>query len=282
MFIRIGPKTTEIPVAVLVPNFITTLSMCSGLASIHFSLMGKWEHAVAAIAMAMIFDALDGRAARMLRVSSKFGAVLDSLSDFVSFGVAPAIILHQWLLKPAISPLELGAVMVFALCAGLRLARFTAAVPGVKPAPPPPSPTAPPTAAGTSLPPASAVSGATSNYFTGMPTPAGAATVMIPAMHELAGWTTWKFPQWSIAALAFATGLLMVSTLPTFAFKKLSIRRPLVIPAMILLGFVAVSLVTHLWLTLMIIASLNLALVPWSWFVRRRARMAAPKAATAP
>ncbi|MFZ4430781.1 MAG: CDP-alcohol phosphatidyltransferase family protein [Phycisphaerales bacterium] len=271
MFIRIGPKTTEIPVAVLVPNFITTLSMCSGLASIHFSLMGKWEHAVAAIAMAMVFDALDGRAARMLRVSSKFGAVLDSLSDFVSFGVAPAIILHQWLLKPAVSPLELGAVMVFALCAGLRLARFTAAVPGVKPA-------AAPVTGGVASP----VPNTTSNYFTGMPTPAGAATVMIPAMHELADWTAWKFPQWSIAALAFATGLLMVSTLPTFAFKKLSIRRPLVIPAMIVLGFVAVSLVTHLWLTLMIIASLNLALVPWSWFVRRRARMAALKAATAP
>jgi CDP-diacylglycerol--serine O-phosphatidyltransferase len=129
---------------------------------------------------------------------------------------------------------------------------------------------------------ASPVPNTTSNYFTGMPTPAGAATVMIPAMHELADWTAWKFPQWSIAALAFATGLLMVSTLPTFAFKKLSIRRPLVIPAMIVLGFVAVSLVTHLWLTLMIIASLNLALVPWSWFVRRRARMAALKAATAP
>jgi len=267
MFIRIGPKQTEIPVAVLVPNFITTLSMCSGLASIHFSLMGKWEHAVAAIALAMIFDALDGRAARLLHVSSKFGAVLDSLSDFVSFGIAPAIILHQWLLKPAVTPVELGAVMVFALCAGLRLARFTAAVPGAKPAP-----------AASSGQPSSA---APSNYFTGMPTPAAAATVMIPAMHDLADWTTWKFPQWAIAGLAFATGLLMVSTLPTFAFKKLSIRRPLVIPAMILLGFVAVSLVTHLWLTLMIIASVNLALVPWSWFVRRKARLAAPKPASA-
>lgn len=270
MFIRIGPKTTEIPVAVLVPNFITTLSMCSGLASIHFSLLGKWEHAVAAIAMAMVFDALDGRAARMLRVSSKFGAVLDSLSDFVSFGVAPAIILHQWLLKPVMTPVELGAITVFALCAGLRLARFTAAVPAAKPA-----------AATVANVSQSVPQPVASNYFTGMPTPAGAATVMIPAMHELADWTTWKFPQWSIAALAFATGLLMVSTLPTFAFKKLSIRRPLVIPAMIVLGFVAVSLVTHLWLTLMIVASVNLALVPWSWFVRRKALAASPRPASA-
>ncbi len=272
MFIRIGPKTTEIPVAVLVPNFITTLSMCSGLASIHFSLMGKWEHAVAAIAMAMVFDALDGRAARLLHVSSKFGAVLDSLSDFVSFGVAPAIILHQWLLKPVMTPIELGAVSVFALCAGLRLARFTAAAPAPKPA------AATAVASGTVQP---AASSPPSNYFTGMPTPAGAATVMIPAMHELAGWTSWKFPQWSIAALAFATGLLMVSTLPTFAFKKLSIRRPLVIPVMIVLGFVAVSLVTHLWLTLMIMASVNLALVPWSWFIRRKARAASARPAPA-
>lgn len=255
MFIKIGPKQTELPVAALVPNLITTLAMCSGLASIHFSLGERWEPAVAAIAMSMVFDALDGRAARLLRVSSKFGAVLDSLSDFVSFGVAPAIILHQWLLKPAVTPIELAAVMVYAVCAGLRLARFTAAVPATKPA------------AGPSNGPV-----VTSNYFTGMPTPAAASAVMIPAMYRLAEPNGWQMPQWVIALLAISIGLLMVSTIPTFAFKKLTISRRLVVPLMLLFALFAVTLITHFWLTLVAISAINVALVPWSWWKRRKAR----------
>ena len=249
MFFKIGPKQTEVPVAALVPNFITTLSLCSGLASIHFALVERWEASVSAIALAMIFDALDGRAARLLRVSSKFGAVLDSLSDFVSFGVAPAILLHQWLLKPAVTPFELAAVMVFALCSGLRLARFTANVQVSKPA-----------------------NTAGSNYFSGMPTPAAAATVLIPAMYELSNTSTWKIPQWAIVALSIFIGLMMVSTVPTFAFKKLTINRRLVVPVMILLGLMVVSLITHFWLTLAALATLNLCLTPFSWYMRRKAR----------
>jgi len=252
MFIKIGPKQTELPVAALVPNLITTLAMCSGLASIHFSLGERWEPAVAAIAMSMVFDALDGRAARLLRVSSKFGAVLDSLSDFVSFGVAPAVILHQWLLKPAVTPVELAAVMVYAVCAGLRLARFTAAVPASKPV--------------------SGGSVASSNYFTGMPTPAAASAVLIPAMYRLAEPSGWQMPQWVISLLAIVIGLLMVSTIPTFAFKKLTISRRLVVPLMILFALFAVTLITHFWLTLVALSTLNLALIPWSWWRRRRTK----------
>jgi CDP-diacylglycerol--serine O-phosphatidyltransferase len=250
MFLKVGPKRTgEIPIAALVPNFITTLSMCSGLASIHFSLIKHWEPAVGAIALAMVFDALDGRAARLLRVSSKFGAVLDSLSDFVSFGVAPAIILHEWLLAPAMTPVELAAVMIYAMCAGLRLARFTAAVPTTK------QPHAP-----------------SSNYFTGMPTPAAAAAVMIPAMYNLSNVSLWIIPQWAIVLLSLTIGFLMVSRVPTFAFKKLTIQRRLVIPVMILLCLVVVSMATHFWFTLVVISALNVLLIPFAWAMRARTR----------
>lgn len=248
MFLKISGKDTEIPVAAMIPNFITALSLCSGLASIHFSLIEKWPHAVAAIAFAMFFDALDGRAARLLRVSSKFGAVLDSLSDFVSFGVAPAIILHEWLLKPAITPFELAAVMVYAVCAGLRLARFTAAVTPVKPG----------------------QQTVSSNYFTGMPTPGAAAAVLIPAMYELAEVPGWKFPQWLVITLAITIGLLMVSRVPTFAFKKLTINRRFAIPMMVILCFVVVSAITFFWLTLTVLATINLFLVPFAGAVKRR------------
>lgn len=246
MFIKIGNKTSDVPIAALVPNFITTLALCCGLASIHFSLVEKWDSAIAAIALSMVFDALDGRAARLLRVSSKFGAVLDSLSDFVSFGVAPAIVLHQWLLRPAVTPIELGAVMIYALCTGLRLARFTAAVPSSKPG------------------------SAPTNYFTGMPTPGAAAAVMIPAMWELSKASTFKIPQFAIAALAVTIGLLMVSRVPTFAFKKISINRRLAVPMMILLGLIVVNTVTHFWLTLTILSAVNLLLIPFAYFVKNR------------
>jgi len=288
MFFKLGPKTSQVPIAVLVPNIITTLSLCSGLASIHFALIEKWGPAVASIALAMVFDALDGRAARLLHVSSKFGAVLDSLSDFVSFGVAPAIILHEWLLKPAVTPFELSGVMIYALCAGMRLARFTAAVPGSKPATysprsapsaPPPLPPLPPLTPDTfqsspspqpTPPPASTAT----NYFSGMPTPAAAAAVMIPALVNLSGVFTWQFPQWSIVALALVIGLLMVSRVPTFAFKKLSINRRLIVPMLLLIGLTVVSLVTHFWLTLAILATFNFCLTPFSWFIRWRAKAA--------
>lgn len=246
MFIKLGPKGEQVPIAVLIPNIITTLSLCSGLASIHYSLIEKWDFAVAAIALAMIFDMLDGRAARLLHVSSRFGAVLDSLSDFVSFGVAPAIILHEWLLTPAITPFELGAVMIYALCAGLRLARFTANVGA-------PKNTAP------------------SNYFTGMPTPAAAAGVMIPALLQLSN-AQWKFPQWGIMLLSITIALLMVSRVPTFAYKKFSISRQLTVLLMVLMGVLAVTLLTHFWLTLAVIASVNVLLTPVSWVMKSRVK----------
>ena len=144
-----------IPVRMLVPNFITLLAICAGLTAIRLSTEGRMELAVAAIVFAAVLDGLDGRVARMIKGQSKFGAELDSLADFVNFGVAPGLILYFWQLH------ELGnggwiAAMVFAISGGLRLARFNATID---------DPNKPAFAA---------------NYFTGVPAPAGAITVLLP------------------------------------------------------------------------------------------------------
>src|SRR5947207_1661416 len=144
-----------IPVRTLVPNLITLLALCAGLTAIRLAVEDKLEWAVAAIVFAALLDGIDGRVARMLKGTSRFGAELDSLADFVNFGVAPALILYFWSLH------ELGnagwiAAMVFAICAGLRLARFNVMLD---------DPNRPAWAA---------------NFFVGMPAPGGAITVLLP------------------------------------------------------------------------------------------------------
>src|ERR671934_1618316 len=151
-----------IPVRTLVPNLITLLALCAGLTAIRLALEDKLEWAVAAIVFAALLDGIDGRVARMLKGTSRFGAELDSLADFVNFGVAPGLILYFWALH------ELGnvgwiAAMVFAICAGLRLARFNVAID---------DPNRPAWAG---------------NFFTGVPAPAGAIIVLLPIYLHLLG-----------------------------------------------------------------------------------------------
>src|SRR6266568_1509000 len=151
-----------IPVRMLVPNVITLLAICAGLTAIRLSTEGRMELAVAAIVFAAVLDGLDGRVARMIKGQSKFGAELDSLADFVNFGVAPGLILYFWQLH------QLGNVgwitaMVFAICAGLRLARFNVAIE---------DPNRPAWAG---------------DFFTGVPAPAGAITVLLPIYLSLLG-----------------------------------------------------------------------------------------------
>src|ERR1700710_212129 len=144
-----------IPVRMLVPNFITLLAICAGLTAIRLSTEGRMELAVAAIVFAAILDGVDGRVARMIKGQSKFGAELDSLADFVNFGVAPGLILYFWGLHD-LKTAGWIAAMVFAICASLRLARFNASID---------DPDRPPFAV---------------NFFTGVPAPAGAIIVLLP------------------------------------------------------------------------------------------------------
>src|SRR5947208_122882 len=152
----------RIPVRTLAPNMVTLLAMCAGLTAIRMAFEGRYVLALAAIVFAAILDGIDGRLARFLKGTSRFGAELDSLADFVNFGVAPALILYFWGLHDLKSAGWIAA-MVFAICAGLRLARFNVMAD---------DPNRPVWAA---------------NFFVGMPAPAGAITVLLPIYLNLLG-----------------------------------------------------------------------------------------------
>ncbi len=270
MFIRMGDHKKTVPALVLVPNLLTTLALCCGLASVHFALLKDWDKALAAIVLSGIFDVLDGAAARLLRVSSRFGAVLDSLSDFLAFGVAPALILQQWLLVPAAAngtekparwlvTLTLVAVMTFAVCAALRLARFTSALDKPAPAPPP---------AGQ---PAMKKPGL---FFVGMPTPAGAGVVLIPAFLLASDEVpqVLSVPQWVIAGWTILIGLLMVSRIPMFALKGVRVGRRWTAPLLLVVVMLAALMLMEPWLVLAGIAIFYFATIPWAWMLQRHGR----------
>ncbi len=290
MFIRYPSRQRDVPLRLIVPNLLTTMGLCSGLVSIHFTLKPAmsaaegapggpdFDRAVAAIMVAAVFDMLDGRAARLLRASSKFGTVLDSLSDFLCFGVAPAVLLHQWMLRrPDLQPLNKGiealilaAILLFALCSALRLARFTAAaeVPKTDSAGNPikPSPLA-------------------SKFFVGMPTPAAAAAVLIPVMLTLSNLVGSAPPTLAIVGYTFAIAWLMVSRQPMFSFKKVRISRPLVFPLMIAVGLWFVLAAKDFWLAIASIAGVYLLTLPlslWSYYKTVKKMNELAPAATGP
>lgn len=239
----------DVPIWALIPNLITTIALSCGLASIYFSMQGKFEHAMAAIILSGIFDVLDGRAARMLKASSKFGAVLDSLSDFLSFGVAPAVLLLQRDLVKE-DALGLAAAMTYAICAAVRLARFTSA------ATVPAKPDAP---------------GAV--FFTGMPSPAAAGAALIPPM--LMASETLKSLEITIkpglvAAHMIVIGLFMISRLPMFSIKKIRISRGLIAPLLVVLGLIVASAVKDVWLTTAGLSMFYLLLIPVAFVSRMR------------
>ncbi|UPK39434.1 phosphatidylcholine/phosphatidylserine synthase [Bradyrhizobium sp. 186] len=211
-----------IPVRMLVPNVITLLAICAGLTAIRLSIEGRMSLAVYAIVFAAALDGIDGRVARMIKGQSKFGAELDSLADFVNFGVAPGLMLYFWQLH------ELGnagwiAAMVFAISGGLRLARFNATMD---------DPNKPAFAA---------------NFFTGVPAPAGAITVLLPiyvAFLDLGRW-----PAAVTAGYTLLIAFLMVSRLPVFSGKTMRMRVPpeLVLPAFVAVIFFIALVIAYPW-----------------------------------
>jgi CDP-diacylglycerol---serine O-phosphatidyltransferase len=249
-----------IPVRMLVPNFITLLAICAGLTAIRLSTEGRMELAVAAIVFAAILDGLDGRVARMIKGQSKFGAELDSLADFVNFGVAPGLILYFWQLHDLNNGAWIAA-MVFAISGGLRLARFNATID---------DPNKPAFAA---------------NYFTGVPAPAGAITVLLPIYLAFLG-----VPMPPATLTAFYTlliGFLMVSRLPVFSGKTVKMRVPpeMVLPVFVSVVFFIALLIGYPWHILSAGSVLYLLSLPMGWKSYRdheRAAAAQANVATEP
>ena len=247
-----------IPVRTLLPNLITLLALCAGLTAIRLSMEGKLELALAAIVFAGVLDGIDGRIARMLKGTSRFGAELDSLADFVNFGVAPALILYFWGLHELKSAGWIAA-LVFAICAGLRLARFNVMID---------DPNKPAWAG---------------NFFTGIPAPAGAITVLLPIYLYFLGVSNNLVTIWLTFFYTLAIALLMVSTLPVFSGKRVGKRVP---PDMVLPVFVAVVLffallVSYPWQVLSIGVFVYLCCLPFGWLSYREYQRKDKEAAAA-
>jgi CDP-diacylglycerol--serine O-phosphatidyltransferase len=230
----------QVPVRVLIPNIFTLVGLCAGLTAIRMGIEARWDLAVAALVFAAVLDGIDGRVARLLKASSRFGAELDSLADFVNFGVAPAIIMFNWALEDLRS-LGWIAVLVFAVCSALRLARFNVSLdrtdtPAWK-----------------------------SNYFVGVPAPAGAIILLLPIYVQDLGL---HVPSLTPLVLFYTLGiaLLMVSNVPTFSGKLIGqrIAREYVPPVFVLAALFIALLLTYPSLTLAVGSLVYLALIPVS------------------
>jgi CDP-diacylglycerol---serine O-phosphatidyltransferase len=246
-----------IPVRMLVPNVITLLAICAGLTAIRLSIEGRMTLAVYAIVFAAALDGIDGRIARLIKGQSKFGAELDSLADFVNFGVAPGLMLYFWQLHELRNAGWIAA-MVFAISGGLRLARFNATMD---------DPNKPPFA---------------SNFFTGIPAPAGAITVLLPiyaAFLDLGRW-----PAAVTAGYTLLIAFLMVSRLPVFSGKTVRMRVPpeLVLPMFVGVIFFIALLISYPWHILLAGSVLYLLALPWGWRSYQRQARAFAAASPAP
>lgn len=228
-----------LPVRTLIPNALTVLALCAGLTAIRFALEQRFEAAVAAILIASVFDGLDGRIARLLQGSSRFGAELDSLTDFVNFGVAPVLVLYIWSLN------EIGgvgwiAVLIYAVCCALRLARFNVALEDPdKPA-------------------------WMGNYFVGVPAPAGAMLVMLPLFLSFSMVDGLNTLPILIAAHCCFVAFLMVSRIPTFSGKRMSLRieRDMFLPILLLVGLSAAVILNYPWIAFTGLCFVYLASIP--------------------
>lgn len=240
-----------IPVRMLVPNVITLLAICAGLTAIRLSIEGRLELALAAIVFAALLDGIDGRIARLIKGQSRFGAELDSLADFVNFGVTPGLILYFWQLHE-LNNVGWISAMMFAISGGLRLARFNATMD---------DPNRPAFAAG---------------FFTGVPAPAGALLVLLPIYLSFLGAP--KLPTTLVALYTLLIAFLMVSRLPVFSGKTVHTRVPpeMVLPVFVLTVLVIALLIGYPWHLLSAGAIIYLLTLPAGYLsYRRHERIAA-------
>ena len=232
------PRLKRLPFNKMIPNILTLLALCAGMTAIQYSLRENWEAAVYSILAAAILDTLDGRVARLLKGSSKFGAELDSLSDFIGFGVAPALMLFMW------STHDLGkpgwvVALLFGVCCALRLARFN-------------------TALESAMPPWAY------NYFSGVPAPAGAGLVLTPMILSfLIGDELVRRPE-VVAGFLVVVSALLISNIPTFSFKKFHISQRWVLPTMLIVLLLFAASVSAPWTTLSAVLFLYIGTIPFS------------------
>ncbi len=238
--------TNAIPLRALIPNAVTALALCTGLSGVWFAISDRWELAVGAIIVAGILDGMDGRIARLLKGQSRFGAELDSLSDNIAFGVSPALISYLWALQ-YMPKFGWTIALFYALCCALRLARFNARID------------------------MEAHPRKEMGFLTGVPAPAGAGLALLPIfiwlafdLEEARSWIV--MGPWLLASAG-----LMVSSLPTYSWGSLRLRRNIRFEAIALFGLIAAALIGAPFITLVLICVVYLALMPFAFFSYRKA-----------
>ncbi len=225
----------------LVPNILTLCALAAGLSSIQFAINGAWDQAVIAIVAAAILDALDGASARLLNATSEFGAQLDSLSDFLAFGIAPSIVLYLWILEES-GKVGWIAMLVFAVACAMRLARYN--VSSKKP-----------------------VKEWAKGFFSGVPAPAGAGIALFPLFVWLIAPDYFE----QFGTLNIIVGLwvlfcaaLMVSRIPTFSTKQIHLPKKMAMPALAVVALIIAALIQAPWISLTILSAMYLLSIPFS------------------
>ncbi len=249
-----------IPLRAVVPNAVTALALCVGLTGVRFALAGDWQAAVYMIVAAGVLDGMDGRIARALKGQTRFGAELDSLSDVIAFGVSPAIILHLWVLKdwPRIGWVF---ALAYAVCMALRLARFNARIDAED---------QPHKSAG---------------FLTGVPAPVGAGLLLLPMILWLASGREWAWLQdyRLIAPWAAFVAFLAISSVATFSWGSLRLRRHVRLEAIVVITLTGAALISAPLETMSVVALIYLGLIPFSmWSYARVKRQRAAQQASTP
>ncbi len=242
---RRNRRLRELPVNSLIPNILTVLALCAGMSAIRFAMQEKWELAVAAIIIAGILDGLDGRMARLLKGATKFGAELDSLSDFIAFGVAPALVIYMWSTE-VLGGIGWIAGLAYSTCCALRLARFNTALD---------DPDRPAWA---------------SYFFTGMAAPAGACMVLLPMAVSFQVGDVFLREPVLMALWLLAVAFMMISRIPTYSFKRVRVKREMVLPLLVVVGIVAAVLASYPWFVLSVMGVAYLISIPFSYRAQQR------------
>ena len=220
----------------ILPNVLTLIGVCLGISSIKFAMDGNFSYAVLFLVVAAILDALDGRVARLIKGTSDFGKELDSLTDFVSFGIAPAFIIYFWELNK-FGKIGWLIVLLFSVCCVLRLARFN-------------------------LTKFEKNDEWKNNFFQGVPSPAGGCLILLPLIFQLSGFSNFidltSITPYFMVLISF----LLISKIPTFSFKKIAIRRNMTIFLLLGVGLFFVSIVQFTFETLTICILTYLFLIP--------------------
>lgn len=249
-------RRREVPIRAILPNVVTMMAAASGVTSIRYSCQGKWRFAVIAILIASLLDGLDGRVARLLRATSRLGAELDSLADFVSFGVAPSLLIYFWIMEGveagslihAYRGLYWGLALFYAMCAAFRLARFniTAETGPVQPY--------------------------WRHFFMGLPAPGGALLLITPLFWQLHTGVVFLQTPWLGSLMLLVCGILMASRWPTISIKNLRVPAHRLAPILILVMLLIGMLISQFWLTMGSLGVLYFLSIPAGWYLFRKER----------